>query len=93
MEMECNKDEAIRAREIPQHKMQNNDFEGAERIALKAQKLFPDLENITQLLTYRKFALLLHPDKNKFAGAEAVFKLIGEVNAIVTDQTKRSRMI
>ncbi|KAK9043562.1 hypothetical protein V6N11_071898 [Hibiscus sabdariffa] len=82
MEMECNKDEAIRAREIPQHKMQNNDFEGAERIALKPHKLFPDLENITQLLTVYK---------NKFAGAEAVFKLIGEANAILTDQTKRSR--
>jgi curved DNA-binding protein CbpA len=25
---------------------------------------------------YRKFALQLHPDKNKFSGAEAAFKLI-----------------
>ncbi|KAK8698189.1 hypothetical protein V6N13_114315 [Hibiscus sabdariffa] len=126
--MECNKDEAIRARGIAQHKMQNNDFEGAKRIALRAQKLFPDLENITQLLTvchvhhcakhkiygsemdwygilqlerssdegsikkqYRKLALLLHPDKNKFAGAEAAFKLIVEANTVLTDQTKRSR--
>ena len=39
---------------------------------------------------YRKLALLLHPDKNKFAGAEAAFKLIGEANRILSDQGKRS---
>lgn len=49
--MECNKDEAIRAKDIAEKKMQNNDFEGARRIALKAQQLFPELENINQLLT------------------------------------------
>ncbi|KAK8564964.1 hypothetical protein V6N13_020094 [Hibiscus sabdariffa] len=40
---------------------------------------------------YRKLALLLHPNKNKFAGAEAAFKLIGEANTVLTDQTKRSQ--
>ncbi|XVF06581.1 hypothetical protein REPUB_Repub06bG0061700 [Reevesia pubescens] len=126
--MECNKEEAVRARGIAEQKMQNGDFEGAKKFALKAQKLFPELENISQLLTvcnvhycakqklhgsemdwygilqieqsadetfikkqYRKLALLLHPDKNKFAGAEAAFKLIGEANRILTDQTKRSQ--
>ncbi|XVE90157.1 hypothetical protein DITRI_Ditri20bG0055400 [Diplodiscus trichospermus] len=126
--MECNKEEAVRAREIAEHKMQNGDFEGAKKFALKAQKLFPELENISQLLTvcdvhfyakrklygsemdwygilqversadessikkqYRKLALLLHPDKNKFAGAEAAFKLIGEANRILSDQMSRSQ--
>ena len=126
--MECNKEEAVRARGIAEQKMQNDDFEGAKRLALKAQKLFPELENISQLLTvcdvhysakhklygsemdwygilqieqsadessikkqYRKLALLLHPDKNKFAGAEAAFKLVGEANRILTDQTRRSQ--
>ncbi|XWS64843.1 hypothetical protein CRYUN_Cryun05aG0039100 [Craigia yunnanensis] len=126
--MECNKEEAVRARGIAEQKMQNDDFEGAKRFALKAQKLFPELENISQLLTvcdvhycakhklygsemdwygilqieqsadessikkqYRKLALLLHPDKNKFAGAEAAFKLVGEANRILTDQTRRSQ--
>ncbi|TQD97349.1 hypothetical protein C1H46_017051 [Malus baccata] len=37
-----------------------------------------------------KLALLLHPDKNKFAGAEAASKLIGEANRVLTDQAKRS---
>lgn len=124
--MECNKDEAIRAKEIAESKMMNNDFEGARKIALKARKLFPELENISQLLTvcdvhcsaqkkiygaemdlygilqvessadeatirkqYRKLALVLHPDKNKFPGAEAAFKLIGQANMVLSDKGKR----
>ncbi|KAF2298582.1 hypothetical protein GH714_024199 [Hevea brasiliensis] len=107
--------------------MQNGDFVGARRIALKARQLYPDLDNISQLLMvcevhcsaqnklngsemdwygvlqieqfsdesvvrkqFRKLALSLHPDKNKFAGAEAAFKLIGEANRVLTDPTKRS---
>lgn len=124
--MECNKDEALKAKELAEKKMQNNDFEGAHKIATKAQRLYPDLENINQLLAvcsvhcsaknmlgldkdwygilqvdrsadevtikkqYRKLALVLHPDKNKFPGAEAAFKLIGEANVVLSDQTKRS---
>ncbi|KAB2037562.1 hypothetical protein ES319_D03G084300v1 [Gossypium barbadense] len=126
--MECNREEAIRAKGIAEQKMQNGDIEGAKKFALKAQKLFPELENITQLLAvcnvhycakhnlygsekdwygilqieqsadeslikkqFRKLALLLHPDKNKFHGAEAAFKLIGEANRVLTDQTSRSQ--
>lgn len=125
--MDCNKEEAQRAKLIAENKMRNGDFLGARKIALKAQNLFPELDNISQLLTvcevhcssqnkiygsetdwygilqveriadeatikkqYRKLALSLHPDKNKFAGAESAFKLIGEANRVLTDQAKRS---
>ncbi|XP_010941769.1 uncharacterized protein [Elaeis guineensis] len=124
--MECNKEEAIRARDIAEKRMQSKDFTGARKIALRAQQLFPDLDNISQILTvcevhcsaavkvngemdwygilqvepsaddssikkqYRKLALLLHPDKNKFAGAEAAFKLIGEAHMTLSDRAKRS---
>ncbi|XP_057513732.1 uncharacterized protein LOC130795571 isoform X2 [Actinidia eriantha] len=125
--MDCNKEEAIRAKGIAERKMQNDDFEGARKIARKAQQLFPELENIYQLLTvcdvhcsaqikicgsemnwygilqvesladevtikkqYRKLALALHPDKNKFPGAESAFKLIGEAHMVLSDQGKRS---
>ncbi|GMJ14797.1 hypothetical protein like AT5G27240 [Hibiscus trionum] len=126
--MECNKEEAIRAKGIAEQKLLNGDYEGAEKFALKAQKLFPELDNIARLLAvcnvhycakhniygsekdwygilqieqtadenlikkqFRKLALLLHPDKNKFPGAEAAFKLIGEANSVLTDQTARTQ--
>ncbi|KAL2554059.1 DNAJ heat shock N-terminal domain-containing protein [Forsythia ovata] len=125
--MECNKDEATRAKGIAEEKMENNDFEGARKIALKARNLYSELENITQMLAicdvhcaaknrilgsekdwygilgverladeltikkqYRRLALVLHPDKNRFPGAEAAFKLIGEANLVLTDPVKRS---
>ena len=49
--IECNREEAVRAREIAVKMMENKDFVGAEKIVLKAQKLFPELENASQLLT------------------------------------------
>ncbi|KAL2339091.1 hypothetical protein Fmac_013537 [Flemingia macrophylla] len=124
--MDCNKEEALRAKDIAEKKMENRDFVGARKIALKAQQLYPDLENIAQMLVvcdvhcsaepklfgneidwyeilqveetagdviikkqYRKLALQLHPDKNKFAGAEAAFKLIGEAQRVLLDREKR----
>ncbi|KAI4345497.1 hypothetical protein L6164_012615 [Bauhinia variegata] len=125
--MDCNKEEAVRAKNIALMKMESRDFTGARKSALKAQQLYPDLENIAQILVvcdvhcsaeqklfgnemdwygilqieqtandatikkqYKKFALLLHPDKNKFAGAEAAFKLIGEASRVLTDRDKRA---
>ncbi|KAK3441742.1 hypothetical protein EUGRSUZ_B01771 [Eucalyptus grandis] len=124
--MECNKEEAVRAKEIAEVRMRNNDFAGALRLVQKAQRLFSELENVSRMLAvceihcsaqtkvcgsehdwyailqieksadditikkqYRKFALLLHPDKNKFPGAEAAFKLIVEANRVLTDQLQR----
>ncbi|RHN38906.1 putative DnaJ domain-containing protein [Medicago truncatula] len=40
---------------------------------------------------FRKFALQLHPDKKKFAGTEAAFKLIGEAQRLLSDREKRTR--
>ncbi|CAN6372532.1 unnamed protein product [Urochloa humidicola] len=47
----CNREEAFKAREMAVKKMENRDFVGAEKIVLKAQQLFPELENVSQLLT------------------------------------------
>ncbi|CAN4123254.1 unnamed protein product [Withania somnifera] len=124
--MDCNKEEAIKVREIAEEMMGNRDFVGAKKFASKAQKLFPDLENIAQMILvcevhcsaenktfgnekdwygilkieptaddslirkqYRRFALLLHPDKNKFPGAADAFTLIGEAQMVLLDQQKR----
>ncbi|KAL6132631.1 hypothetical protein ACLB2K_064871 [Fragaria x ananassa] len=126
--MDCNKEEAIRAMQLSQEKMQINDFAGARKMALTAQCLFPELKNISQLLTacevhcsaenkiaglemdwygvlqiqqldndesikkqFKKLALLLHPDKNKFPGAEAAFKLIVEANRVLADKVTRAK--
>ncbi|KAF3670493.1 putative receptor-like protein 12-like [Capsicum annuum] len=48
--MDCNKDEALRAKQVAEKKMLNSDFEGAKRVAAKAEQLYPQLENISQLL-------------------------------------------
>ncbi|XP_060197865.1 uncharacterized protein LOC132626865 [Lycium barbarum] len=124
--MECNKEEAVRVRGIAEKKMENSDFIGAKKLASKAQQLFPDLENITQMVLvcdvhcsaenktfgnekdwygilnveptaddalirkqYRKLALSLHPDKNKFPGAADAFTLIGEAQKVLLDREKR----
>ncbi|KAK1293644.1 hypothetical protein QJS10_CPB17g01482 [Acorus calamus] len=125
--MDCNKVEAIRAKNIAEKKLKGRDFVQARKFALKAQQLFPDLDNISQMLTicevhcfsqsknfvsemdlygilqveatadlasikkqYRKLAFQLHPDRNKFEGAEAAFKVIGEAQRTLCDLTKRT---
>ncbi|KAK1380192.1 DnaJ subfamily B member like [Heracleum sosnowskyi] len=124
--MECNKEEAFKAKELAEKKMENKDFLGARKIAIKAQNLYPGLENISQLIMvcdvycsaenkilgtemdwygilkleptaddvqikkqFRRFALNLHPDKNKFAEAADAFKLIGEAQRVLLDKDKR----
>ncbi|XP_051113157.1 uncharacterized protein LOC127239170 [Andrographis paniculata] len=124
--MECNKYEAIRARSIGQHKMEENEFEAAPKFVLKAQSLYPGLDSTSQLLSicdvqcstqnrlgsekdwygilqvekladeskikkqYRRLTLSLHPDKNRFPGAEGAFKLIYEANSKLSDPSKKS---
>ncbi|KAF8714948.1 hypothetical protein HU200_027489 [Digitaria exilis] len=47
--MECNRDEAQRARDIAKKKFEARDLQGARKFALKAQALYPDLEGIAQM--------------------------------------------
>ncbi|GFP98567.1 Dnaj homolog subfamily b member 14 [Phtheirospermum japonicum] len=48
--MECNKDEAVRAKEIAEKKFLERDITGAKKFALKAQSLFPKLDGLSQFL-------------------------------------------
>jgi curved DNA-binding protein CbpA len=48
--MECNKDEATRAKEIAEKKFSAKDIAGAKKFALKAQNLYPGLEGIPQMM-------------------------------------------
>ncbi|XP_015874812.3 uncharacterized protein LOC107411690 [Ziziphus jujuba] len=38
---------------------------------------------------YRRMALLLHPDKNKYAFADQAFRLVAHAWAVLSDQTKK----
>ncbi|XXG54259.1 hypothetical protein AAC387_Pa03g2190 [Persea americana] len=80
---------ATRAKEIAEKKMQDEDFSGALEFALKAQKLFPaDESSIKE--KYEKLAFLLHPNKNRFAGAKAALNLIKQAHWVLSDQAQRS---
>ncbi|VVB08470.1 unnamed protein product [Arabis nemorensis] len=48
--MECNKDEAARAKEIAEKKFRMKDIAGAKKFALKAQSLYPEIEGVSQML-------------------------------------------
>ncbi|KAL3834189.1 hypothetical protein ACJIZ3_008925 [Penstemon smallii] len=49
--MECNKEEAMRAKTICEEKFEKKDFAGAKKFALKAQALYPILDGISHMLT------------------------------------------
>ncbi|XP_024170400.1 uncharacterized protein LOC112176613 [Rosa chinensis] len=120
--MECNKEEAFKAKQIAELKVAGFDFAGAKQFALKAQNLYPELDGLPQFLAtldvytsaekgpngevnwykvlgveplanedtiqkqFRKLALMLHPDKNKSAGAEGAFKIISDARRILHDR-------
>ncbi|MQL80680.1 hypothetical protein Taro_013106 [Colocasia esculenta] len=48
--MECNRDEALRAKELAESKFMTKDIEGAKRLALKAENLFPGLDGISHMI-------------------------------------------
>lgn len=49
--LECNKDEAVRAKAIAERKFSEREYIGAKKFALKAQNLYPNLEDLSQFLT------------------------------------------
>ncbi|PWA35826.1 DnaJ domain-containing protein [Artemisia annua] len=48
--MECNKDEAVRAKTIAEKKFADRDIAGAKKLALKARTLDPGLDGISDML-------------------------------------------
>lgn len=49
--MECNRDDALRAKELSEKKLLAKDLVGSKKFALKAQTLFPPLDGISQLIS------------------------------------------
>ncbi|KAK7344079.1 hypothetical protein VNO77_13326 [Canavalia gladiata] len=85
--MECNKDEATRAKEIAENKFAANDFLGALKFAQKAQKLFPELEGISQIITTFEVHVTA---ANKINGEADWYAILG-VDPLADDDTVRKK--
>ncbi|KAK2979865.1 LOW QUALITY PROTEIN: hypothetical protein RJ640_002778 [Escallonia rubra] len=55
---------------------------------LQLDRRTDDLEIVKK--QYRRLALLLHPDKNKFPFTDAAFKLVADSWAVLSNQTRKS---
>uniref|UniRef100_J3L7B2 J domain-containing protein n=1 Tax=Oryza brachyantha TaxID=4533 RepID=J3L7B2_ORYBR len=51
MDTECNRDDAIRSKEIAESKFKENDLAGAKKFALKAKTFFESLEGIDHMIS------------------------------------------
>ncbi|EYU23079.1 hypothetical protein MIMGU_mgv1a019810mg [Erythranthe guttata] len=85
--MDCNKDEAVKAKEIAVKKFTEKDFRGAKKFALKAQKMFPDLEGVSHLLAVIDVYLACEKTIN---GEYDYYGIFG-VDRFVDVQTLRNR--
>lgn len=85
--MECNRDEAIRAKTIAEKKFANRDYTGAKKFALKAQTLNPVLDNISQMLITLDVYI---SSENKVNGESDWYKVLN-INPSDDDETIRKQ--
>ncbi|KAI3733335.1 hypothetical protein L6452_12778 [Arctium lappa] len=83
--MECNRDEATRAKEIAERKLSAKDIAGAKKFALKAQCLYPGLDGISQLLATLDVYVAA---ENKINGESDFYGILG-VSPSADDDTVR----
>ncbi|KAM7267375.1 hypothetical protein ACFE04_009541 [Oxalis oulophora] len=63
--MDCNKDEAVKCKEIAERKVEEKDYAGAKKFITKAQNLYPGLDGLSQILIALNVYLSA---ENKIAG-------------------------
>ncbi|CAA2993855.1 uncharacterized protein LOC111396148 [Olea europaea var. sylvestris] len=85
--MECNRDEAVRAKEIAERKFLDKDIEAAKKFALKAQNLYPGLEGISQLV--RTFEIYISAEE-KINGEYNWYAVLG-ATPLADDKTVRKQ--
>ncbi|KAI3720425.1 hypothetical protein L6452_21341 [Arctium lappa] len=83
--MDCNRDEATRAKEISETKFSAKDIMGAKKFALKAQSLYPGLDGISQLLAILDVYVAA---ENKINGELDYYGILG-VSPLADDDTVR----
>ena len=81
--MDCNKDEAVRAKEIAERKFTERNYAAAKKFALKAQNLYPGLEGLSQMLT--TLDVYISAD-NKISGEPDCYGILG-ANPLDDDET------
>ncbi|KAL9337345.1 hypothetical protein Peur_069114 [Populus x canadensis] len=86
--MECNKDEAVRAKEIAEKKFMGRDYVGAKKFALKAQSLYPELEGLSQMLI--AFDVYISAENRISSGEVDWYSVLG-VNPWADDETVRKQ--
>lgn len=85
--MECNRDEATRAKDIAERRFLAKDFAGAKKFALKAQNLYPQLDDISQLLATLDIYIY---SENKINGEADWYGILG-VNPLDTEDAIRKQ--
>ncbi|KAK4402631.1 DnaJsubfamily B member 14, partial [Sesamum angolense] len=86
--MECNRDEAVRAKEIAERKFRAKDIKGAKKFALKAQNLYPELEGISQMVT--TLEVYISAEEEKIHGESNWYGVLG-VTPLADDETIRKQ--
>lgn len=85
--MECNRDEAARAKEIAEKKFYAKDIAGAKKFAVKAQNLYPDLEGISHMIATLDVYIW---SENKISGESDWYGILG-VNPTADDEIVRKQ--
>ncbi|CAA2978722.1 uncharacterized protein LOC111373927 [Olea europaea var. sylvestris] len=85
--MECNKDDAIKCKGLAEKKIKNQDIVGANKFALKAQSLFPNLEGLSALL---EVINLYVASQKKINGEVDLYGIFG-LDSSVDDDTLRKK--
>lgn len=85
--MECNKDDAIKAKVIAEQKLTEKDFAGAKKFALKAQALYPGIEGLSQMMMTLDIYLSA---ENKISGEVDWYGVLG-VNPTADDETMKKK--
>ncbi|KAI4337954.1 hypothetical protein L6164_016315 [Bauhinia variegata] len=85
--MDCNKDEAVRAKEIAERKFSEREYAGSKKFALKAVNLYPELEGLSQFLTTLDVYIAA---ENKVSGEMDWYGILG-VNPFADDDTVRKQ--
>ncbi|PIN11312.1 hypothetical protein CDL12_16093 [Handroanthus impetiginosus] len=86
--MECNRDEAMRAKEIAERKFLVRDIKGAKKFALKAKNLYPELEGISQMLM--TLEVYISAEEEKIHGESNWYGVLG-VTPLADDETIRKQ--